>query len=62
MPTLESYDPLVQALEDAADGAHYQFVVLLDKLAAGTVVLLTVSARNTAGESPAGDAVEIAVP
>jgi hypothetical protein len=30
--------------------------------AAGAVVVFTVTARNSTGESPAGDAVEIAVP
>ena len=39
-----------------------QFSLTLDKVAAGTVVVLTVTARNAAGESPAGTAVEIAVP
>jgi hypothetical protein len=39
-----------------------QFSLTLDKVAAGAVVVLTVTGRNTAGESPAGNAVEIAVP
>ena len=39
-----------------------QFSLTLTNIAAGTVVVLTVTARNSAGESPAGDAVEIAVP
>jgi hypothetical protein len=53
-----------------ADGAEVaneiaqdsQFSLTLTSVAAGAVVVLTVSARNSAGESPAGDPVEIAVP
>jgi hypothetical protein len=39
-----------------------QFSLVLAALASGTVVILTVTARNAAGESPASDPVEIAVP
>ncbi len=39
-----------------------QFSPTLDKVATGAVVMLTVTARNSAGESPASNAVEIAVP
>ena len=39
-----------------------QFSLVLAALAASTVVVLTVTARNAAGESPASDPVEIAVP
>jgi predicted RNA-binding protein with PUA-like domain len=39
-----------------------QFSLTLAKVAAGAVVVITVTARNSAGESPAGDAVEIMVP
>ena len=42
--------------------ADSQFSLTLAALAAGTVVVLTVTARNTAGESPASGPVEIAVP
>ena len=39
-----------------------QLSLTLDKVAAGAVVVLTVTARNATGESPAGNTVEIAVP
>jgi hypothetical protein len=39
-----------------------QFSLTLAKVAAGAVGVLTVSARNATGESPAGNAVEITVP
>lgn len=39
-----------------------QFSLTLSALSAGTVVVLTVTARNAAGESPASDPVDIAVP
>jgi hypothetical protein len=39
-----------------------QFSLTLTPVAAGTVVVLTVTGRNSAGESPAGDPVEIVVP
>ena len=39
-----------------------QFSLTLAQVAAGAVVVLTVSARNATGESPAGNAVEISVP
>jgi hypothetical protein len=39
-----------------------QFSLVLDKVAAGAVVVLTVSARNSAGESSTSDPVEIQVP
>ena len=39
-----------------------QFTLKLSALASGTVVVLTVSARNATGESGPGNAVEIAVP
>jgi hypothetical protein len=39
-----------------------QISFVLAKAAAGAVVVLTVTGRNSAGESPAGNAVEIAVP
>jgi hypothetical protein len=39
-----------------------QLSLTLAALATGTVVVLTVTARNAAGESPAGNAMEIAVP
>jgi hypothetical protein len=39
-----------------------QCSLTLSKVAAGAVVILTVTARNAAGESPASDPVEIAVP
>lgn len=39
-----------------------QFSLTLASVATGAVVVLTVTARNATGESPAGNAVEIAVP
>jgi hypothetical protein len=39
-----------------------QISLTLTAVAAGTVVVLTVTGRNSAGESPASDPVEIAVP
>jgi hypothetical protein len=39
-----------------------QCSLTLSKVAAGAIVILTVTARNAAGESPASDPVEIAVP
>lgn len=39
-----------------------QFSLTLEKVGAGAVVVLTITARNATGESPAGNAVEIVVP
>jgi hypothetical protein len=55
--------PIISANELANGIAQdSQFSLTLAQVAAGAVVVLTVTARNAAGESPAGDAVEIAVP
>ena len=42
--------------------ADSQISLALTSAAAGAVVVLTVTGRNSAGESPASDPVEIAVP